>query len=98
MIARRFNTTCLAKGGHLPGGEVVDVLCTDSDDLTLYTAPRIKIRGTHGTGCTFSAALTAALALDEPLHEAVAHAKHVVIQALDTARPAGRHSPLNLRG
>ncbi len=98
VIARRFNTTCLAKGGHLPGGEVVDVLCTDSDDLTLYTAPRIKIRGTHGTGCTFSAALTAALALDEPLHEAVAHAKHVVIQALDTARPAGRHSPLNLRG
>ncbi|MEI6355775.1 MAG: bifunctional hydroxymethylpyrimidine kinase/phosphomethylpyrimidine kinase [Verrucomicrobiota bacterium] len=63
VIARRFNTACLAKGGHLAGTEVVDVLCTGDDDLTLYTAPRVRIRGTHGTGCTFSAALTAALAL-----------------------------------
>lgn len=94
-ISMRFGTACVAKGGHLAGGEVVDVLCTGDDDLTLYTAPRVRIRGTHGTGCTFSAALTAALALGEPLHEAVALAKHFVTRALETARPAGRHHPLN---
>lgn len=94
-IAMRFGTACIAKGGHLAGGKVVDVLCTGSDDLTLYTAPRVRIRGTHGTGCTFSAALTAALAVGEPLHEAVALAKQFVTHALRTARPAGRHHPLD---
>jgi len=97
IIARRFDTACLAKGGHLAGGKVVDVLCTGDDDITLYTEQRVRIRSTHGTGCTFSAALTAALALGEPLHEAVALAKHVVTQALQTSRPTGRYSPLNLR-
>lgn len=95
IIALRFGTACVAKGGHLAGGKVVDVLCTGSDDLTLYTAPRIKIQGTHGTGCTFSAALAASLALGDPLHEAVARAKEFVTHALKKARPAGRHYPLN---
>jgi len=95
VIAMRFGTACVAKGGHLTGGKVVDVLCTGADDLTLYTAPRVRTQGTHGTGCTFSAALTAALALGEPLHEAVALAKHYVTRALEQARPAGRHHPLN---
>jgi len=95
VIAKRFNTACLAKGGHLRGGDVVDVLCTGDDDLTLYTAPRVRVRGTHGTGCTFSAALTASLALGEPLHEAVAHAKQFVTHAIKQARPTGRHQSLN---
>jgi hydroxymethylpyrimidine kinase/phosphomethylpyrimidine kinase len=94
VIASRFGVACVAKGGHLAGAQVVDVLCTGDDDLTLYTAPRVKIRSTHGTGCTFSAALTAALALDEPLHEAVACAKQFVTNALQSARPAGKHWPL----
>lgn len=94
LVARRFGTACLAKGGHLGGRQVIDVLCVD-DELTLYTAPRIRTRGTHGTGCTVSAALTAALARGEPLHEAVAAAKEFVTEALRQARPAGRHWPLN---
>lgn len=94
VISKRFGTACLAKGGHLEGNKVVDVLCMESE-LTLYTAPRIRLRGTHGTGCTFSAALTAALAKGEDLHEAVAIAKSFVTQALKYARPAGRHYPLH---
>ncbi len=94
VIAARFGVACVAKGGHLTGGQVVDVLCTGDDDLTLYTAPRVNIRSTHGTGCTFSAALTAALALGQPLHEAVAIAKHFVTCALQNARPAGKYWPL----
>jgi hydroxymethylpyrimidine/phosphomethylpyrimidine kinase len=95
VIARRFDTACLVKGGHLTGAQVVDVLCTGDDDLTLYTAPRIRTHGTHGTGCTFSAALTAALAQGDPLHEAVARAKQFVTQALTRARRAGDHYPLS---
>lgn len=94
IISKRFGTACLAKGGHLAGGKVVDVLCVNNE-LTLFTAPRVRLRGTHGTGCTFSAALTAALANGEDLYEAVAIAKSFVTQALKQARPAGRHCPLN---
>ena len=97
LISKRFGVACVAKGGHLAGGKVVDVLCVD-DDLTMYTAPRVRIRSTHGTGCTCSAALTAALAMGDPLHEAVAIAKAFVTEALKTARPAGRHYPLNFFG
>lgn len=94
VISRRFGTACVAKGGHLAGNKVVDVLALGGE-LTLYTAPRVRLRGTHGTGCTFSAALTAALAKGEELHEAVAIAKSYVTRALSQARPAGRHCPLN---
>ena len=93
-IAHRFSTACLAKGGHLDGKQVVDVLCVE-DTITLYTLPRARVAGTHGTGCTFSAALTAALASGNELHEAVAIAKAFVTTALRTGRPAGRHTPLN---
>ena len=97
IIAARFGTACVAKGGHLGGGTVVDVLCTGDDNMTLFKAPRVRTRGTHGTGCTFSAALAAALARGEPLHEAVALAKHFVTGALEQAVPAGKHYPLNFR-
>ncbi len=95
IISKRFGTPCLAKGGHLASGKVVDVLCVENE-LTLFTAPRVRLRGTtHGTGCTFSAALTASLAKGEDLHEAVAIAKSFVTEALKHARPTGKHYPLN---
>lgn len=94
LIAKRFGTACLVKGGHLNGKNVVDVLCV-GDDMTLYTAPRVRTHGTHGTGCTLSAALTAALAKGETLHEAVAIAKNFVTEALRHARRTGSHYPLN---
>ena len=94
VISKRFGTACVAKGGHLSGGKVVDVLC-ENGELTLYSASRARARETHGTGCTFSAALTAALAHGTPLSEAVAVAKCFVTGALRKATPAGGHTPLN---
>jgi hydroxymethylpyrimidine/phosphomethylpyrimidine kinase len=94
LISKRFGAACVAKGGHLSGGEVVDVLCCEGE-LSLYTSPRIKVRETHGTGCTFSAALTAALAHGTDLHESVAVAKCFVTGALRRAIGAGPHAPLN---
>ncbi len=96
-IAARYSTACLAKGGHLAGAMVVDVLCTGGE-ITRYTLPRANVAGTHGTGCTFSAALTAALASGADLHESAAIAKAFVNRALRTGRPAGRHVPLNFIG
>ncbi len=97
LISKRFGTACLAKGGHLDGKNVIDVLCVNQD-ITRYISPRVRLRGTtHGTGCTFSAALTAALANGEELHEAVAIAKQFVTEALKFARPTGKHYPLNFR-
>lgn len=81
VIAKRFGTAVVAKGGHLAGSQVTDVLCLD-DDLTLFSLPRVRVRGTHGTGCTFSAALTASLARGETIHEAVAIAKRFVADTL----------------
>lgn len=96
-IARLYSTACLAKGGHLHGNNVVDVLCI-GDDVTRYILPRRRVKATHGTGCTFSAALTAALASGFDLQEGVAIAKSFVSHALATGRPAGRHVPLNFFG
>lgn len=92
-LSHRYGTACLVKGGHLGGAVVTDVLCIQ-DELTLYKSPRVRMAATHGTGCTFSAALAAALARGTALHEAVAIAKQFVTEALRQARPAGVHHPL----
>jgi hydroxymethylpyrimidine/phosphomethylpyrimidine kinase len=58
----RFGCTVLAKGGHLPGlREAVDIFRDDREEL-LLAAPFVRGVGTHGTGCTYSAAVTAGLA------------------------------------
>ena len=48
------------KGGHLPGGDAVDVV-TDGDRMIELAAKRIDTKNTHGTGCTLSAAIAALL-------------------------------------
>ena len=51
----------LVKGGHLRG-DALDVLRLASGEIREFTAPRIETRHTHGSGCTYSAAITAELA------------------------------------
>ncbi|HRD32831.1 MAG TPA: bifunctional hydroxymethylpyrimidine kinase/phosphomethylpyrimidine kinase [Rhodocyclaceae bacterium] len=50
----------LLKGGHLPGGELIDLLF-DGDRMIEMPAPRIETKNTHGTGCTLSSAIAALL-------------------------------------
>ncbi len=98
VIAERWNIGCVLKGGHLADGsdEVVNVTAWRGRVETWRT-PRLRGAKTHGTGCTFAAAMTAALALDTGLFEAAAHAGRAVVEAL-TNRPAvGAHYPLNWR-
>ncbi len=71
----------LVKGGHGSGPEAVDVLWTGREALRLV-APRIDTPHTHGTGCTFSAAVTARLALGDDLVRASRIAKTYVTRAI----------------
>ncbi len=84
----------LIKGGHL-SGEPVDVLSAPGI-FECFTYPRIHIRHTHGTGCTYSAAITAGLALGRELVEAVRNARGYVQHAIQGAPGLGKGTgPLN---
>ncbi len=84
----------LVTGGHLDG-DPTDLMWVDGEIRT-YAARRIETTSTHGTGCTYSAAITALLALGRPVADAVAEAKLFVTEAIRTAPRLGRgHGPLN---
>ena len=70
----------LIKGGHL-ASEPVDILF-QRGEWTEFTSARIETRHTHGTGCTFSAAITASLAAGHDLQEAIRRAKRYVAEAI----------------
>jgi hydroxymethylpyrimidine/phosphomethylpyrimidine kinase len=83
----------IVKGGHLDG-PAIDVLC-DGHAITEFQANRIDTQHTHGTGCTFAAAIAARLALGDSLVDATRHAKHYVTEAIRHAPGLGHgHGPL----
>ncbi len=85
----------LVKGGHLPGGEAVDLLYDGAEFIRL-AAPRIGTRHTHGTGCTYSAAITALMARGQTLADAVREAKEFVTRAIAGAPAIGHgHGPVD---
>ena len=85
----------LVKGGHLPGEEAVD-LFYDGAEFVRLAAPRIDTPHTHGTGCTYSAAITALLARGETLVDAVRQAKDFISRAIASAPGLGHgHGPVN---
>ncbi len=73
-LAERYGTAVLLKGGHLAGRECIDLL-VEHGHVHRFTAARIDLPGSHGTGCTLSAAIAAAMALGQQLPEAVGTAK-----------------------
>jgi len=85
----------LVKGGHL-SGDALDLLYLNGGEIHEFTAPRIATRHTHGSGCTYSAAITALLAKGTPLADAVARAKAFITDAIRTAPGLGSgNGPLN---
>lgn len=84
----------LIKGGHLTG-EALDILY-DGNTYTEFKSQRIETQHTHGTGCTFSAAITACLARGVSVADSVAAAKEYVTRAIRQSLPLGHgHGPLN---
>jgi hydroxymethylpyrimidine/phosphomethylpyrimidine kinase len=93
-ILRMGPHAVLVKGGHLEGSPV-DVLFAGGVSFEFPTE-RIETRHTHGTGCTYSAAITACLALGLPLGLAVLRAKEFITEAIRTAPGLGSGSgPVN---
>jgi len=94
-LHRRFGCAALVKGGHLRGGkEAIDVFYDGRTEL-LLSAPFIARISTHGTGCTYSAAITAHCARGLSLTEAVERAKAFITQAIAQSVRVGRHWALN---
>jgi hydroxymethylpyrimidine/phosphomethylpyrimidine kinase len=78
----------LVKGGHLKG-DATDLLW-NGRDFTRFSTPRIDSQNTHGTGCTFSAAIAAGLARGQALGDAIRAAKAYVTRAIREGFQAGR--------
>jgi hydroxymethylpyrimidine/phosphomethylpyrimidine kinase len=94
-IANFKPAAVVIKGGHMPGPEIVDLLYADGA-FHEFVGPRIEGRNTHGTGCTFAAAIAAHLAKGVELKEAVKAAKIYVEGAMRQGIPLGKgHRPLN---
>jgi hydroxymethylpyrimidine/phosphomethylpyrimidine kinase len=89
QLGRLGPQAVLVKGGHL-GGEAIEASeASEAIDILYYrgawtefASPRIRTRHTHGTGCTFSAAITASLASGHDLMEAVRRAKRYITEAI----------------
>ena len=88
--------TVIVKGGHLKNGsEVVDIAYSDGEFRELH-GKRIETKTTHGTGCSFSAAITAQLAKGRGIMEAVEEAKRFIKIAIEYGLCLGRgHGPVN---
>ncbi len=94
-IYERFGCAALVKGGHLRHlREAVDIFYDGRDEL-LLAAPFVRGVSTHGTGCTYSAAVTASLAKGVPLSKAVRKAKDYITAAIASSQSTARHSILN---
>jgi hydroxymethylpyrimidine/phosphomethylpyrimidine kinase len=86
----------IIKGGHdEESQESVDLLF-DGREFACFSTPRIETRNTHGTGCTFSAAITAELAKGSSVYDAVSLAKDFINAAIrDQLHIGNGHGPTN---
>lgn len=96
-IHARYGCAALVKGGHLRGmREAADIVFDGRTEL-LLTAPFIRGMRTHGTGCTYSAAITSFLARGLDLPSAVKRAKQFITRAIAGSYRLGKYSALNQR-
>ncbi|MEM3700717.1 MAG: bifunctional hydroxymethylpyrimidine kinase/phosphomethylpyrimidine kinase [Candidatus Bathyarchaeia archaeon] len=83
------------KGGHLEGEEVTDILFYEGK-IRKFSAPRIDSKTTHGTGCSFSAAIAAGLAKKLDIPTAVENAKKLVTLSIRFGLEIGKgYGPVN---
>jgi len=80
-LEKKFGTAILLKGGHLVSDYAVDLLFSNGK-VVEFSAPFVRGVATHGTGCTYSAAITAALAKGMSLEGAITQAKKFVTDSI----------------
>jgi hydroxymethylpyrimidine/phosphomethylpyrimidine kinase len=97
--ARRIRTLgpslVVVKGGHFASDDIVDLLY-DGRDFIEFRHSRVASRHTHGTGCTFAAAMTAHLACGRTVRDAIPLIQEYIAGAIRTAPEFGEGSgPMN---
>ena len=94
-IASLGPTAVVVKGGHLGGDYSIDVVYHEGT-IEMISAPREEKTTTHGTGCAFSAAIAAGLAMGKNIIDSVRTAKEVVTAGIRFGIPVGAgHGPVN---
>ena len=89
-----YGCAVLLKGGHLKNHRAALDIFFDGETELLLSAPFVRGVSTHGTGCTYSAAICAALALGHDLPEAVEIGKNFITEAIFNSYKIGRHFAL----
>ncbi len=93
-IHRKFGCAVLVKGGHLQSLPAATDIFFDGRKMLRLVAPFVRGVSTHGTGCTYSAAITALLAHGESLPHAVVAAKRYITRAIRGSYHAAGHTVL----
>jgi hydroxymethylpyrimidine/phosphomethylpyrimidine kinase len=97
-ILRLGPTAVIIKGGHFGSGTIHDLLL-DRDGFSEFATERVQSRNTHGTGCTFSAALAAHLAMGRTLRGAIPLVQTYIANAIRKSPGLGRgHGPMQHLG
>jgi len=94
-LATKWKVPFLVKGGHLMLAKADDYLAWPNGKLKTFTAIRCKGVETHGTGCTYSAAICAGLAQGLSLEKAVGKGKKFITRVIRDHLKLGRYTPLN---
>jgi len=95
-IYERFGCAALVKGGHLRGLKAAVDIFFDGKQELLLSAQFIRGVRTHGTGCVYSAAITAFLARGCSLQLAVQRGKQYITEAIAHSHKAGKHDVLGV--
>lgn len=93
-IHSRYGCAVLVKGGHLKNSRMAIDVFFDGENELLLSAPFVKGVSTHGTGCTYSAAICAALALGHGLPHAVGIGKNFITAAIGSSYRIGKYFAL----
>jgi hydroxymethylpyrimidine/phosphomethylpyrimidine kinase len=95
MLAERHGCAVLAKGGHLDGAEIVDLLVAADGSNRRWSDQRIVTRHSHGTGCTLASGIAAGLGAGAAMDAAIGRARDYVRAALRAAPGLGAgHGPM----
>ena len=97
QLLRMGAVAVLLKGGHrIDTSYAEDLFKSEDGDCFLMRSKRINTKDTHGTGCTFAAAITAELAKGAPISDAVVTAKQFIHAAIEDGLSIGNgHGPTN---
>jgi len=100
LLGQKYGCDVLLKGGHLSGDQDRRDVLWHADSLQDFSSAWIDIPSTHGTGCSYSAAITAHLAKGEDMPQAVHNAKHWIQEAIEHSMhweaPSGGDDTWNL--